>query len=175
MGQTHLHTDTESHQHAQMRCEEKSNTNSVGCVLCGSCGESVTYLFPLKMISPFPSPFLFFVMWVRDEGAEERRLKQFFFFFLPSLWRYGRCAERAEFSLNAVAVALFMALCAPIICVCTLHCSQLPPRTHLHLWVCAWRRWTKINACACYVNKCVVAHVFLFFNNHFVCEVIFGP
>lgn len=66
-----------------------------------------------------------------------------------------------------------MALCAPIICVCTLHCSQLPPRTHLHLWVCVcvWRRRTKINACACYVNKCVVAHVFVFFNTHFVCDL----
>ncbi len=78
MGQAHLHTDTESPQHAQMHWEENSNTNSVGCVLCGSCGESVTYLFPLKMIFPLPSP-TFFVLWVRDEGAEVKRLKPFFY------------------------------------------------------------------------------------------------
>jgi len=169
MGQTHLHTDTESHQHAQMLCEEKSNTNSVGCVLCGSCGESVTYLFSLKMISPFPSPSLFCDV---SEGWRCRG-KEIKTFFLTAPWRYGRCAERAEFSQNAVAVALFMALCAPIICVCTPHCSQLPPRTHLCMcvcvcvcvcacvggWVCVWSRGTKINACVCYVNKCVVAHV----------------
>lgn len=163
-----------------MHCEEKSNTNSVGCVLCGSCGESVTYLFPLKMISPFPSPSLFSDV---SEGWRCRGKEIKTFFFLPSLWRYGRCAERAEFSLNAVAVALFMALCAPIICVCTLHCSKLPPRTYpicVCVCVCVYvHKEADQDKCMCLLCEqmccCRCAHVFVFFNNQFVCLLICGP
>lgn len=126
MGQTHLHTDTESHQHAQMRCEEKSNTNSVGCVLCGSCGESVTYLFPLKMISPFPSPFLFFVMWVRDEGAEERRLKQFFLFFTVPVEVREVCWEGRVFTECCRCCIIYGPVCSHYLCV---HPSLQPTTT----------------------------------------------
>lgn len=106
---------------------------------------------------------LFFVLWVRDEGTEERRLKQFF--AVPVEVRLV-CWEGRVFTERCHCCIINGLVCACYLCVSIhiLHPTSIPDHTSVYIYKCVCldigKRQTKINACMAWMCMSTSLHTF---------------